>query len=135
MERLKEIVKDEIKEIEKHELSKSSIVVLGELIDILKGEGHDWDLLSTSALYKKELRKNTSKVEMIQSYLNASKKMYDVFKTNNHPAPGLSVIWSNPLCIPFLFLCRHTTELSIKYYLEKHNINFKSIHDIKSLYK
>ena len=106
-----------------------------EQIDILKGEGHDWDLLSTSALYKKELRKNTSKVEMIQSYLNASKKMYDVFKTNNHPAPGLSVIWSNPLCIPFLFLCRHTTELSIKYYLEKHNINFKSIHDIKSLYK
>lgn len=37
MERLKEIVKDEIKEIEKHELSKSSIVVLGELVDILKG--------------------------------------------------------------------------------------------------
>ena len=36
MERLKEIVKDEIKEIEKHELSNSSIVVLGELVDILK---------------------------------------------------------------------------------------------------
>ena len=36
MERLKEIIKDEIKEIERHELSKSSIVVLGELVDILK---------------------------------------------------------------------------------------------------
>lgn len=36
MERLKEIIKDEIKEIEKHELSKSSIVMLGELVDILK---------------------------------------------------------------------------------------------------
>ena len=36
MERLKEIIKDEIKEIEKHELSKSSIIMLGELVDILK---------------------------------------------------------------------------------------------------
>ena len=36
MERLKEIIKDEIKEIEKHELSKTSIVMLGELVDILK---------------------------------------------------------------------------------------------------
>ena len=36
MERLKEKVKDEIKEIEKQELSKSSIVVLCELVDILK---------------------------------------------------------------------------------------------------
>lgn len=36
MERLKEIVKDEIREIEKHELSKTSIVMLGELVDILK---------------------------------------------------------------------------------------------------
>ena len=30
------MVKDEIKEIEKHELSKASIVILGELVDILK---------------------------------------------------------------------------------------------------
>ena len=36
MERLKEIVKDVIKEIEKHEISKASIVMLGELVDILK---------------------------------------------------------------------------------------------------
>ena len=36
MERLKEIIKDEIKEIEKHELSKTSIVMLCELVDILK---------------------------------------------------------------------------------------------------
>ena len=36
MERLKEIVKDEIKEIEMYELSKASIVMLGELVYILK---------------------------------------------------------------------------------------------------
>ena len=36
MERLKERINDEIKEIEKHELSKASIVILGELVDILK---------------------------------------------------------------------------------------------------
>ena len=36
MERLKEIVNDEIKDIEKYELSKASIVMLGELVDILK---------------------------------------------------------------------------------------------------
>ena len=36
MERLKEIIKDEIKEIEKHEISKASIVMLVELVDILK---------------------------------------------------------------------------------------------------
>lgn len=36
MEILKEMVKDEIKEVEKHRLSKASIVVLGKLVDILK---------------------------------------------------------------------------------------------------
>ena len=36
MERLKEIIEDEIKEIERYELSKASIVILGKLVDILK---------------------------------------------------------------------------------------------------
>ena len=36
MESLKEIIKDEIKEIERYELSKASIVMLGELVDMLK---------------------------------------------------------------------------------------------------
>lgn len=36
MERLKEMLKDEIKKIEKHRLSKASIVMLGKLVDILK---------------------------------------------------------------------------------------------------
>ncbi len=106
-----------------------------EQIDLQKGEGHEWDLLNASSLYKKGLRKNNSKEEMIQSYLNASKSMYYVFKKMNHPDPGLSVIWGNSLCIPFLFLCRHTIELSIKYYLEKSSISFKSTHNIKVLYK
>ena len=106
-----------------------------ERIDLKKGEGHDWDLLCTSSLYKENLRKNSGKKEMIQSYLNASKKLYEIFKRYNHPDPMISVIWSDPLCIPFLFLCRHTIELSIKYYLENHNISFNSIHNIKKLYK
>ena len=37
MQRLKEIVKYEIKEIDKQEISKASIVMLGKLVDILKG--------------------------------------------------------------------------------------------------
>ena len=36
MERLKEIVKNEIKEIEEYRLSKASIVLLGKVVDILK---------------------------------------------------------------------------------------------------
>ena len=36
MERLKETIKDEIKDIEKNELSKASIAMSGELVDILK---------------------------------------------------------------------------------------------------
>ena len=36
MERLKEIIEDEIKEIERYELSKASIVMLDELVAILK---------------------------------------------------------------------------------------------------
>ena len=39
-----------------------------EQIDLQKGEGHEWDLLNASSLYKKGLRKNNSKEEMIQSY-------------------------------------------------------------------
>lgn len=36
MERLKEMVKDDIKEIEKQKLSRASTVMLGEIVDILK---------------------------------------------------------------------------------------------------
>ena len=36
MEIIKETVKDEIKNIEKQELSKASIAMLGKLVDILK---------------------------------------------------------------------------------------------------
>ena len=105
---------------------------ISEKIEFLS---QDWDLLSISSLHKNELRKCNGKKEMIQSYLNASKKMYDILKKNNHPESNISIIWNNSLCIPFLFLCRHTIELSIKYYLEKHNISFKTTHNIKKLYK
>ena len=104
-------------------------------IDVVNGEAHDWDLLNVNSLYKEEFRKNTGKEEMIGSYLNASKNLYCVLTNYNHPDNGLTVIWRNPLCVPFLFLCRHTLELSIKYYLERKDISFGSTHDIKNLYE
>lgn len=106
-----------------------------EQINIAKGEAKEWDLLSTSLLYKETIRKDEGKKELIYSYLTSSKEMYIIFKRKTHPDKGLTLILENPLCIPFLFLCRHTLELSLKYYMEHHNIKFNHEHSIKNLFK
>lgn len=106
-----------------------------EQISIKNRDDKDWDLLSTSSLYKEEFRKNEGKKELISSYLAASKEMYIIFKKKTHPDKSLTLLLENPLCIPFLFLCRHTIELSLKYYLDNNNIKFKHRHSLKILYK
>lgn len=103
-------------------------------IHLEKGEAYEWYLLNTSSLYKEEFRKDSGKKELIESYLNATKNIYHQMEISTHAFSATYIFRSNTLCIPFLFLCRQTIELTLKYYLEKNGIEFKSNHDINRLY-
>lgn len=103
-------------------------------IHLEKGEAYEWYLLNTSSLYKEEFRKDSSKKELIESYLNAAKNIYEQMTISTHAYGATYIFRSDTLSIPFLFLCRHTIELSLKYYLEKNNIKFQGNHDINKLF-
>ena len=103
-------------------------------IHLEKGEAYEWYLLNTSSLYKEEFRKDSSKKELIESYLNAAKNIYEQMTISTHAYGATYVFRSDTLSIPFLFLCRHRIELSLKYYLEKNNIKFQGNHDINKLF-
>lgn len=103
-------------------------------INLEKGEAYEWYLLNTSSIYKEEFRKDSSKKELIESYLNAAKNIYEQMAISTHAYGATYVFRSDTLSIPFLFLCRQTIELTLKYYLKKNNIEFKSNHDINNLY-
>ena len=100
-----------------------------ERLDNFSEEVHKWELLKTSSILKTE-NKNTS-IEMAESYYNASKILYNAILQENHPENGLSVIRMNSLIIPFLFLCHHNIELSIKIALDRKNIKYGNIHNLK----
>lgn len=98
----------------------------------LTGEVHNWELIKTSTLFKQEYKQGN--VEITCSYLNAAKSLYLDLKRENHPQQGLTLLRTNQLTIPFLYLCRHTIELAIKVALEDNKISYGNIHNLNELF-
>lgn len=100
--------------------------------DGLTSEIHKWDLLKISTILKQEYKQGN--VEIAVSYLNAAKKLYMDLKKENHPQEGVSTLRTNQLTIPFLYLCRHTVELSIKVVMDNNEIKYGNIHNLDELF-
>lgn len=79
----------------------------------------NWDMVLVSSLYKKEYKNDENEKEVINGYANAVDCIANEIKVQNHPSVGVLAFRSNSLVMPFIFLCRHTIELILKY-LRKH---------------
>ena len=103
-----------------------------ENFDGLTSEIHKWDLLKTSTILKPEYKEGN--VEITCSYLNSVKCLYNDLIRQNHPSSKETLIRTNSLIIPFLFVCRHTIELAIKTALDDKNIVYGNTHNLKDLF-
>lgn len=91
----------------------------------------EWECLTPTVFYKEEIRKNMAEKEIIDAYLNASESIYSRFHQLNNPEKGMiKVFWTNQMCMPFLYMCRHTVELAIKYRLKQLGVKYNSIHKL-----
>lgn len=75
----------------------------------------NWDMVSASSILKKEFKDCENEKEIINSYANAVNYIANGIKEQNHPSAGVLNVRMNSLVVPFIFLCRHTVELILKY--------------------
>ena len=81
----------------------------------LTKEVYKWDCVSISPFFKEEFRNKTAEKEIADAYLHSAECLYMCLHRENNPDNGIKVFRMNQMCMPFLFLCRHTIELSIKW--------------------
>lgn len=98
-------------------------------------DNNDWKIVSISTIMKENFKDEVAKLEIISAYFHAAEILKDNLCMNDG-IPGLRVISSNSVCLPFLYMCRQTTELAIKYALNVTCQNYKQItHNIKKLWE
>ena len=105
--------------------------------DGMTSEVHEWDCLNFAVAYTEEFRKKENEKTIVRSYINAMRNLYDSLKKDNHPTDGIMVFKNNDLCYPFLFMCRHSIELSLKFFLENNGNNGNKVisgHNLKKLW-
>lgn len=103
-------------------------------LEIDSADNFNWDPLDIGAFLKEELRNEHSEIHIINSYMHAIETIYKTFNKESNPLPHMKLFYNNNLGYPFLYLCRHTLELSIKYLLNKKNITLDT-HNLKSLWE
>lgn len=91
-----------------------------------------WVPLKTSAFYKDEFRINAAEIELIDSYTYCMAALCNQIKSEL--IPYVQVLKTYSLCIPYLFVCRHTIELILKKAIEENNIKAKNVHTISNLW-
>lgn len=84
-------------------------------LDLHSPDLFNWDMVLVSSLYKKEYKADENEKEVINGYANAVDCIANGIKVQNHPGVGVLAFRSNSLVVPFIFLCRHTVELILKY--------------------
>lgn len=109
---------------------KSQDELVRNSIDLKNSQ--DWELVCVSSIAKEEVKYSMSKIEIIYSYLHAA----DILSKNINLNGNIKVLTLSNVCLPFLYLCRQTAELAIKYALEITGIKIpKPTHNIKNLWK
>ncbi|MDE7124801.1 MAG: hypothetical protein K2N83_04880 [Eubacterium sp.] len=103
--------------------------------DGLTAEIYDWECLTLAVFLKESVKRDIAEKEMIMAYLRASERLYNGLVIDNNPPYHIKVVRFNQICMPFLYVCRHSPKLSIKLRIRfeiKKNI---SGHKLSELYK
>ena len=98
-------------------------------------ESYEWDMLAPYSLLKNEYIDKESEKQIIISYANAVNVLCNEIKQQNHAGAGVvSVLRTNSLTIPFMFLVRHTLELIIKRVRKSCKLPAQRTHNLISLW-
>lgn len=95
---------------------------------------NDWDIIACSSIFKKEYKDNEAEKEVILGYANALNCIADSLLKQNHSPVVIMTLCTNSLTIPFIFLARHTVELTLKYICRLLNIEYKPRHGLITLW-
>ena len=95
-------------------------------------ESKDWMLIKTSSFYKKECKKEKAEIEIIDSYISCMENLANIIRSEARD--GMCILKIYSLCIPYLFVCRHSLELIIKRYIESKSDNVCKGHNISYLW-
>lgn len=105
-----------------------------ENLDLHSPDLFSWDMVLVSSLYKKEYKADENEKEVINGYANAVDCIANEIKVQNHPGVGVLAFRSNSLVVPFIFLCRHTVELILKYLRKCLGLNTPNKHGLLYLW-
>ena len=94
----------------------------------------EWDLLTTASIFKNEYKDTEAEKEIILSYANALNCIANSLMSQNHSEKIMMTLRTNSLTIPFMFLARHTVELTLKFLCSKLRIEYKPIHNLSYLW-
>lgn len=107
---------------------------INDSLDLNSPELFNWDMVLISSLYKKEYKDDESEKEIINGYANAVNCIANEIKVQNHPNIGVLTFRSNSLVVPFIFLCRHTVELILKYLRKCLGLDTPNKHGLQGLW-
>ena len=95
---------------------------------------NEWDMIASSSILKEEFKDNEAEKEVILSYANTLNCIADSLLKQNHSPDVVMTFRTNSLTIPFIFLARHTVELTLKYICRLLNIEYKPKHSLITLW-
>ena len=95
---------------------------------------NEWDIFSLSSIFNKEYIEEEAKEEIILSYANALNCIAQSLLKQNHAPITIMTFRRNSLTIPFVFLARHTVELTLKYICDLVNIRYEPKHGLLILW-
>lgn len=98
-------------------------------------EIYDWECLTPTIFLKESLKADIAEKEMIMAYLRAAELLCSGLLRDNNPLYHMKVVRSNQICMPFLYVCRHSLELSIKFRIRFHIKKTVSGHKLSELYE
>lgn len=102
--------------------------------DGLTEEVYGWEQLSWAPFLKEEFRKKEAEKELAASYMHAAEMLYVIMYNENNLATNMKVFRKNQLCMPMLFLCRHTIELTLKLVIESRTNKIEEGHELDILW-
>ena len=95
---------------------------------------NEWDIITSASIFKEEFKSNEAEKEVILGYANALSCIADSLLKQNHSFKVIMTFRTDSLTIPFIFLARHTVELTLKYFCRLLNIDFPPKHSLISLW-
>lgn len=95
---------------------------------------YEWDLVASSSIFKDEYKQDEAEKGVIYSYANALECITESLIKQNHSPEAILTIRHDSLTIPFIFLARHTVELSLKYVCRLLDIEYAPKHSLMILW-